>query len=512
MRLNASIAAVCLTLAAEAAPRFSEPEWRPDLGIMLPGLVAAEAVPTRLPKAEAYMVTSPDGKRRLEDRFDVFDLWLAATVRGRWRDADGNELQIARLAVRSPNVSPGTVGTRREFYDEAALRTIDPKRLDLRDEAVRAAAPVEVSNPVRPRRSNRKNLQDVVYYPSTNDNVLACAFRPRSPERKETPDWYLAVLSAAPGSDIRETQAWFDEAFLDRISVPARRARPEPASAVLPPVEATEDELLVRDVRNNVVNYDNWHCASAEDVLVVDNLDSSVRGPFVASLTNNLPRLRREYAKCVPTPLEATNQTAIVRVFKSREEYLGYVGIDKKWTAALWSPAHRELVLYHPESGVEKLLHTVWHEAFHQYLAYAGSMVSSSPWFNEGHAQLFENSHFGHEGQIVFDRDEQAASYVQSFAAELAQYIPSLLEMDYEAFYAGNQEEIAAKYRLAWSIAYFLEIGAPKLRYRPYENLRSDYVKALIRTRSMHEATGAVFDEQTRERFIAAWLDFWKQQ
>ena len=84
--------------------------------------------------------------------------------------------------------------------------------------------------------------------------------------------------------------------------------------------------------------------------------------------------------------------------------------------------------------------------------------------------------------------------------------------MDYEAFYAGNQEEIAAKYRLAWSIAYFLEIGAPKLRYRPYENLRSDYVKALIRTRSMHEATGAVFDEQTRERFIAAWLDFWKQQ
>ena len=82
---------------------------------MLPGLAAAEAVPTRLPKAEAYMVTSPDGKRRLEDRFDVFDLWLAATVRGRWRDADGNELQIARLAVRPPNVSPGTVGTRREF-------------------------------------------------------------------------------------------------------------------------------------------------------------------------------------------------------------------------------------------------------------------------------------------------------------------------------------------------------------------------------------------------------------
>ena len=74
------------------------------------------------------------------------------------------------------------------------------------------------------------------------------------------------------------------------------------------------------------------------------------------------------------------------------------------------------------------------------------------------------------------------------------------------------QEEIAAKYRLAWSIAYFLEVGAPQMRFRPFENLRADYLKALVRTHSMREATAEVLDGEAREEFVAAWLDFWKRQ
>ncbi|MBO7688147.1 MAG: hypothetical protein J6V72_17315 [Kiritimatiellae bacterium] len=512
MRLNAYIAAALFCLTAEAAPRFSAPVWRPDLGIAIPGLAGAAASPFSLPKAAAYLVTSSTGAQRLEDRFDVFDLWESATLRGRWVDDEGNQLQIARLFARPPSDAPGTVSSRRAFYDALARQRIDPAQLAQRDEAVQAIAPVEVLGPVKPRRSQRHNLTDVVYYPSTNDHALVCAFRPRTPERKETTDWYLASLLAAPTADMNEVQAWFDEAFLDEIYVLNARARPAPIAAMLPPDNATEEELLRRDVRGNVVNYDDWHSASAEDVLVVDNVDPVQRGFFIASLTNNLPRLRRAYARCVPSALSATNQTAVVRVFRSREEYLAYVGVEQKWTAALWSPVRRELVLYLPERGADQLLHTVWHEAFHQYLAYAGSMIDSSPWFNEGHAQLFEHSHFDRTGAIVFDRDLQAAAYVQQYAAELAQYMPAVLEMDYPAFYDGTQEEIAAKYRLAWSIAYFLEVGAPQVRFRPFENLRADYLKALVRTRSMREATAEVLAGEAREEFVAAWLDFWEKQ
>ena len=512
MRLNVYIAAALCWMTTEAAPRFTDPVWRPDLGIAVPGLVRGTARPFSLPKAEGYLVTSGKGERRLEDRFDVFDLWVSATLRGRWMDDEGNQLQIARLFARPPTDAPGTVCTRRDFYDELKRQLVDPKQPGQRDEAARAIAPVDVQGPVKARRSQRKNLRDVVYYPSTNDHALVCAFRPRTPERKETADWYLVSLLAAPNADMDEVQAWFDDSLLDEISIPAARARPEPAASALPPDDATEQELLQRDVRGNIVNYDDWHSTFAEDVLVVDNVDLSVRGPFISALTNNLPRLRRAYAHAVPSALSATNQTAVVRVFRSREEYLAYVGVEQKWTAALWSPVRRELVLYHPETGTEQLLHTVWHEAFHQYLAYAGSMIESSPWFNEGHAQLFEHSHFDRKGEIVFDRDVQAAAYMQEYAAEMAQNIPAVLEMDYKAFYGGTQEEIAVKYRLAWAIAYFLEVGAPNVHYRPYENLRADYLKALVRTRSMREATAAVLDEEMREAFVSDWLDFWKRQ
>ena len=55
-------------------------------------------------------------------------------------------------------------------------------------------------------------------------------------------------------------------------------------------------------------------------------------------------------------------------------------------------------------------------------------------------------------------------------------------------------------------------MGAPHVRFRPFERLRADYLKALVRTRSMHEATEAVLNNDRREAFAAAWLDFWKHQ
>ena len=61
-------------------------------------------------------------------------------------------------------------------------------------------------------------------------------------------------------------------------------------------------------------------------------------------------------------------------------------------------------------------------------------------------------------------------------------------------------------------MAYFLEVGAPQVRFRPFERLRADYLKALVRTRSMHEATAEVLNGERCDDFISAWLDFWKRQ
>ena len=512
MRFSAFIAVCALCLAGEAALRFTEPVWRPDLGLSLPCLVGAVGEPLDLPRAEAYLVTR-DGSSFLEDHFDTFDLWTMGTLRGRWRDAAGNRLYLARLDSRPPDDVPGTTCTRRTFRAAQSRRPFNPKNIAHRDEAAAAVSPVELGRIVRPRRAQRRALANLVAYSVTNDHMLAFAFRPVDAAQKSLGDWFLAVLSAAPGEDMAEVRARFDEDFLDRISIPSAAAR----RALAPPpppldAEATEDELLRADVRAQVANYDEWACAAADDVVVLDNLDGTVRANFIPALTNGLPRFRAAYAACVSSPLVGTNALAVVRVFRSREEHLAYVGTEQKWTAAIWSPLRRELVLYLPESGTDKLLRTVWHEAFHQYLAYAGAMITSAPWFNEGHAQLFEHAHFGRDGGIVFERNDRAAAYVRAYAADLAEILPDVMEMDYRAFYAGTQDEIAAKYFLAWSIAYFLEVGAPNLRFQPYATLRADYLKALVETRSMHAATRAVLgDEKSRDAFVAAWLAFWRE-
>ena len=57
MRLNVYIVAALCWMTTEAAPRFTDSVWRPDLGISLPGLARAEARPFALPKAEGYIVT-----------------------------------------------------------------------------------------------------------------------------------------------------------------------------------------------------------------------------------------------------------------------------------------------------------------------------------------------------------------------------------------------------------------------------------------------------------------------
>ena len=89
--------------------------------------------------------------------------------------------------------------------------------------------------------------------------------------------------------------------------------------------------------------------------------------------------------------------------------------------------------------------------------------------------------------------------------------LPAVMRMDYAEFYAGTDAERRLKYRLAWSIAYFLEKGAPELRFRPWENLKKDYVADLMKTHDMLKATSAAFGSQEKfEKFVSDWREFWQ--
>ena len=80
----------------------------------------------------------------------------------------------------------------------------------------------------------------------------------------------------------------------------------------------------------------------------------------------------------------------------------------------------------------------------------------------------------------------------------------------YKAFYDGTDVERKLKYRLAWSLAFFIEKGAPKVRFRPFENLKRDYIESLLETRDMRRATEAAFGSRDKlKNFISEWKKFW---
>lgn len=479
---------------------FGQPKAFPDLAMECGELANAKAEPIEMPRASAYLKGGRDGYT-IEDRYDIFDLWHADALRASWRDADGNRLIICRIPRKLPGGSASDELTRKDFRARYSGEAMGPNDMTALDEAVYFLAPEETVARFRPRRSQRQNLAALWQYETTNGNALVYAFRPKTP-RDAQADWYMAALVSEDPEASERMDAWLDGVQWSG----------EDAADGKDAIGNSELDLLANDYRRNVVNYGDWHFTCSSNVVVVDNLTIPDRTQFIAALTNGLLKMQGAYREVLPSPLTDDSHIAAIRIFDSRNEYLDYVGWEMQWSAALWSPQHRELVLYCPPGGSAALLRTVWHEALHQHLGYACAMLQTPPWFNEGHAAMFENSHFGADGEVVFDLDYEAVRMVKENVAEMSEVLRSLFAMDYEGFYAGTDEERALKYRLAWSLAYFLQVGAPEVRFQPFKDIRTSLMKALIRTRRMDDASREAIGGDMEDRLIGEWIEFWKRQ
>ena len=79
MRYSLPIALLLATLPVDAEVRFGEPHEFPDLALEFPVPANAAAEPLAMPRAEAYLVSGEKEGQRLEDRYDIFDLWTLQT-------------------------------------------------------------------------------------------------------------------------------------------------------------------------------------------------------------------------------------------------------------------------------------------------------------------------------------------------------------------------------------------------------------------------------------------------
>ena len=438
-----------------------------------------------MPRAEAYLVREGD-VRRLEDRYDVNDQWLAHALLGCWNDDEGRFFELYSLDSAVPALDG--VKTRLEF--NRSLVEIGRRDKEERERAIVELLPKScVAEPKRLRQLPR-GCKDLYYYPSTNDSAVAVAFLP-----KESETWLLALWNLVEGDDYDSKMGEFTEKFIGEEFKRVNALVHEPSAK-----GATERNLFRADVRHSITNHSEWHCTEGDEFAVLDNLGSGK--DFIVAFTNDLKKMRRRYAEVMPSPLDGSNVLCVARIYSSREQYLAAVDDGMEWSAAYWSQSRRELVAYLPASGEQTLLKTLRHEAFHQYLSYAAAMIPTSPWLNEGYAQFFE--------------DEKQCDWkpaTKEEAEALAKLLPAVFNCDYVEFYSGSDEERALKYRLAWSIAYFIENGAPKVRFAPFKNLKSRYLEILLETQDMRAATARAFENEDKFRlFIAEWKKFWLER
>ena len=466
-------------------------------------LFLTDSAPVDMPRAEAFLVR--EGKAfRLEDRYDRLDLWVTQAVVGRWADDAGRVFMLARLDRRPPLAGQSETLTR---VDYAAERQPMPRVRANRDfptafrEAVSALSPCPVADRPRSSRQLPHGFKDVCYWQDPTNNLdIVCAFRP-----ERTNLWYLATWQLADGDDAVAQIKAFEDGFLRHEFEPLVAAVASRAAPGVPKAP-TERDWLRSDARQSVAAYPGWHFTGAAEFAVLDDLPT--RG-FVETLTNDFPKMRAKYAAALPTPLGGTNDLCVLRLYADRDEYLDALAVEgltnMAWTAAYWCPSRRELVAHLSENGGQELLRTIRHEGFHQYLSYATSMISASPWLNEGYAQYFEDE-TGEDwdlGVRLTDEDLE----------RLATNLPAVLNMDYADFYGGTDGERKMKYRLAWSMAVFIEKGADLVRLKPFDGLKRRYLRALIETRDMRRATAAAFENEDRLRlFVAEWTKFWKQR
>ena len=450
--------------------------------------------PLDMPRATGYLVSvrEKEGvRRRLEDRYLKGDLWVSQSVDGRWIDDEDRVFMLAHLDVLPPEGDAARSFATRETYLKGRV-AIDKRQKEAVREAVAALAPFDLpEKPARPRQQPR-GYKAVDYWHGTNTSAIVCAYLP---ERQET--WRLAIWELSEEDEWGEALKLFEREFLNQ----------QPAALAVPPARVDERALLRRDAAHSVSAYANWHVADGETFVVLDDLPTR---SLTVAYTNDLVKLRRRFAEVLPTPIDGSNTLCVARIYADRAEYLAALetsGLtNMAWSAAYWSPRRRELVAHaSPSTSTSNLnlLSTLRHESFHQYLSYATAMVATSPWLNEGYAQYFE--------------DETSADWqIPATPEDLERFsllLPALLMMDYEQFYAGTDIERRLKYRLAWSVAVFLENGAPKVRFQPFKNVKRDYIAALLETQDMHKATAAAFcSKDLLDKFVGDWLAYWKSR
>jgi hypothetical protein len=522
------LAALAGMAEARTEVRFTRTVELPDVGLQIRLMSDARQEPVPPAVAQTYEVRQGTNQWK-SDLFDPMDLWRRDQCAGVWSDEHGNRVVLAVIqdpvppAFARAHVTPDEY---KAWQRQAAARGAAAVPAD--DVAAWAARFLgadggATAEPVGERGSNLRSLTAyrVAGRPAGHLVYAFTVARSPSSQRSGAPTRFLIAFELKPDVDVERTRAALLRSFFPYVQgTAAVRPAAAPASATRPPERgraarpAPSPEWLAsrEEAAASVRNLKGWWVLELPNFMVLSNLKTRRHG-LIERLESDLELLRGLYAGPVPARAPIT-AVSVVRVFDDPADYERYVGPDYTWSSGLWVPERRELLVRPGDLGTnreqrERILRTVYHEAFHQYLYYAFDRLAASAWFNEGYAAVFENAEV-REGKVSLEEDPGRVPVLESLIAEGRVELWTLLHMPYPVFYARDEKTMAENYALAWGLVYYLRRGAPLQKPPAWPGLLERYADELWKTRDPDRATDAAFADVDPTEFTRQFQDFWK--
>lgn len=506
--------------------KFFQAVELPAAGLTLKIMAGAREAPADPPTVYAYRYTG-GGQDLKVDRYVFGELWAHGQYAGRWIDPYGNTLTLAALTRPCP-ADPLRRGTREEYAQ--ALVEASPAPVVWTEEALTRwvsgfmGAPNVRLQAIASHPYKIKRLFDVGFEAApAAASRLAFLFlmNAQAPGQFGAPsNWFYAQFDLAEGADAGQARAAIGNKFFDGLTAvaAARRMTGAPIAAPQPAVRvggATTNQPAAaadrRQVQDSIRNLKNWWFVETPHYILLSNLKSK-NGPLVRHLQANIETLRNAFEQFMPAraPIQAVS---VIRLFAEADEYLAFVGDGHAWSAGLWMPSTRELVIRPAEWGDnlaqrERILGTAYHEAFHQYLYYAFDRLEPSVWFNEGHAALFDTAEID-DDRIELKENPQHLQRLDPLLKSGALPLSALLRMSYPEFYGGDDAARGEHYALAWALVYYLRLGAAVEKPPRYTGLLDAYREELWRTQDAGRATDAAFAGIALQALSADVVRFW---
>ncbi len=512
MRLQLTLVCFALVLPAAAKPSLSldRSVELPAAGIKLRPFDEARQTPLPAPRTWVYQNQATGEKI---SAYSPLDLWFRDQHCATFR-SELAEIMVARLAFNLPARLPllGQQHIREADYvkvrdqiemkwdDDAEKRWLQTFGANVKEREDKVPGLWLRFKYVRLTFEDapRERLQAFILRRRGDDDLFVVFKFPPGLKAKTADKAVRAVLRSIIKIRTRQTNKEASNRFQNRDA----RKRGE---------RSEEYELTRKRVIAAIRNLKDWWYVETENYILKSNLDRRNRR-LARQIQEDIEICRSAYEKFLP-PIKTFDEVSVITIFNTRREYLNYVPQDRQWTAGLWLPSRKELVISPVDTGKRRLtreiiLQTVYHEAFHQYIYYALDYTIPPTWFNEGHAMMFEAVELDHRKEVLeVEENEPRVKLLEKILEDNKVNLLPIMRLSGRQFY--QEQSLAANYALSWGLVYFLRKAHPQYPEAGYDKVCNRVYQTLIKTRDWRKATEAGIAAVDTGRLHKDFLDFW---